>query len=217
MTTRKQQTLSLFAEPEQATVSQYHLDKWAAESAARRARREALEEKWAAQEAAYEAAPPVEEQPRPFAPGDKLILNGSDPSGWSARMPRRPWVVVECACEMCASGSHVALDVPESPAMLELYPDISPWRHVGAGALRRKGELSRKTAEAWGDVLAMGAGVGQALSWMQEDGRDGVVRVFTGEFASLALADALGSTELTESQADQLEQWRAQRGGKELP
>lgn len=148
----------------------------------------------------------------PLAPGDAVVLAQSDPAGWSVGMPRRPWVVLACACSLCADGSVVALNVPQSPALLELYPEMSPWRHVGAGALRRRGELSRAQAEAWCDALAAGCGVGQALGRRGEDGHH--VQLFAAELAALALADALGGMELTDAQDTQLELWRGQRGGK---
>ena len=154
------------------------------------------------------------EQPAPLAPGDAVVLAQSDPAGWSVGMPRRPWVVLACACSLCADGSVVALNVPQSPALLDLYPEMSPWRHVGAGALRRRGELSSTQAESWADALAAGCGVGQALHWATEDGREAVARLVAHEFAALVLADSLGGMELTEAQGYQLELWRGQRGGK---
>lgn len=154
--------------------------------------------------------------PPPLAPGDAVILAGTDPSGWSASMPRRPWVVVECSCALCVAGSHVALDVPRSPALLELYPEAGLWQHVGVGGLRRPGELSRRQAEAWGDLLAMGAGPGQGLGQLAEGGRADAAYTLLHELAALALADSLGGLELTEGQAQMLQHWRGQRGGRPL-
>lgn len=152
--------------------------------------------------------------PPPLAPGDRVILAGADPSGWSAGLPGGPWTVVECACPSCAAGSQVAIDVPRSPAMIEMYPEAGPWRHVGARGLRRPGELSRRQAEAWADSLAMGCGVGQASAHAEEAGHSATV--LTQEWAALALADSLGGIDLTEGQAYMLERWRAQRGGRPL-
>jgi hypothetical protein len=154
------------------------------------------------------------EQPAPLAPGDRVILARSEPSGWAEGLPRRPWVVVACPCGLCRQGSHVALDVPTHPALLAEDPDRSPWVHVGAAALRRRGELSSTQAEAWCDALAAGCGVGQALHWATEDGREAVARLVAHEFAALVLADSLGGMELTEAQGYQLELWRGQRGGR---
>jgi hypothetical protein len=103
----------------------------------------------------------------------------------------------------------VALDVPTHPALLAEDPERSPWVHVGAGALRRRGELSRAQAEAWADALA-GPGLGQAFG--QADGPS--LHVLRLEVAALALSDVLGCLELTDAQAYQLERWRGQHGGR---
>lgn len=157
-----------------------------------------------------DAAPP------PLVPGDWVIIAASDPAGWSTGLPRRPWKVVACSCANCASGSHVALAVLHSPEMVELYPDAGPWRHVAAGALRRPGELSRRKAEAWGDLLSMGAGPGQGLGREADNGRTESAYVLLHELSALALADSLGGLELTEGQAHMLERWQGQRGGEPL-
>lgn len=204
----RQVSLGLAVEPVGAAWSQWHLDRFEAERAERKARRDAMEARWAAT-----AAEP-EQPPRPLAPGDAVILDGTDRAGWSVSMPRRAWVVVSCDCGPCASGSHVALDVPTAPSILELYPDHSPWRHVSVGAVRRRGEASAKVANSWADALAMGCGVGQALHWVSEDGRNGVVQTARSEFASLVLADAMGGAALTEEQGGQFDRWKRQRGGE---
>lgn len=158
----------------------------------------------------------LDASPLPLTPGDAVILAASEPSGWAASLPRRAWVVVECSCALCLNGSHVALDVPHSAAMLEMYPEGGLWRHVAARALRRRGELSRRLAEAWGDLLAMGSGPGQGFAREAANGRGSSSYTLLHEFAALALADALGGLDLTEAQAHMLDRWRAQRGGDPL-
>jgi hypothetical protein len=150
-----------------------------------------------------------------FVPGDAVILDGPATSGWADSLPRRPWVVVECACGLCEASSHVALDVPRSPAMLEMYPDVGLWRHVSAAALRKQGEFSRERAEAWADEIAYDR-VGNRLGQLAEV-NDAVARLMLNELASLAFADVLGGGSLTPEQARQLEWWSEQRGGELTP
>lgn len=150
-----------------------------------------------------------------FEPGDALILNGPATSGWADSLPRRPWVVVECACGLCESGTHVAIDVPQSAAMLELYPESGLWRHVSAVALRRHGEISRERAEAWADELAFDR-VGNALGQTFETTSTSA-KMLLHELTSLALADVFGGGELTDEQVRQLEWWSKQRGGDLTP
>lgn len=145
-----------------------------------------------------------------LAPGDAVILARPALGGWADELPRRPWVVVPCPCGLCRQGSHVALDVPTHPALLAEDPERSPWVHVGAGALRRRGELSRELAEAWADAVC-GPGLGQAFG--QADGAP-ALHTLRLEVAALALCDVLGGLELTEQQAYQLERWRGQHGGR---
>ncbi len=150
-----------------------------------------------------------------FEPGDALILNGPATSGWADRLPRRPWVVVECACGLCEGSTHVAIDVPRSPAMLEMYPEAGLWRHVSAAALRKQGELSRDRAEAWADEFAFDR-VGNALAQTAEVSSP-TAKLLLNELAALAFADVLGGGELTEEQARQLSWWSGQRGGELTP
>lgn len=151
-----------------------------------------------------------------FTPGDSLILNGPAHGGWADSLPRRPWVVVECACRLCEMGTHVALDVPRSADMLELYPGSGLWRHVSSAALRRRGDLSRDRAEAWADAIA-GQQIGQAFAWTAEDGRHDVHDAARRELSTLILADVLGGGALTDDQARQFEWWCEQRGGELTP
>lgn len=161
------------------------------------------------------ALPHKRDERRDFVPGDALILSGPARGVWADSLPRRPWVVVECSCGLCAQKSHVAVDVATSPAMLELYPDMSEWRHISSSALRRRGEISRERAEVWADYL--GCDGGQSMSWQAEDGRHQIAKMARLEFANIALADALGGLELTEDQARQLEWRRDQNGGELTP
>lgn len=155
-------------------------------------------------------------EPAPkFVPGDALILNGPARSGWADSLPRRPWVVVECACGLCEAGTHVAIDVPHSSEYLELYPDAGMWQHVSAAALRRRGEFSRERAEAWADELAFDR-VGNALAQTAEV-NDPSARLLLHELTTLALADVFGGGALTDDQARQLEWWSQQRGGEKTP
>lgn len=151
----------------------------------------------------------------PLRPGDATILAGSEPSGWAARLPRRPWVVVECLCGLCEQGGHVALDVPRAPEMLELYPESGLWTHVRSSVLRRRGEASTRQADAWCDIMAY-TGLGNRLGVAFENNDPGA-RVVLNEAAALALCDSLGSVELTDDQARQLDWWREQRGGELTP
>jgi hypothetical protein len=174
-------------EPKPIQTRPYHLAKWAAEREARRVRREELFAQWAAERAAVPAAAPAPSGP--LAPGDRVILSRSATSGWADSLPRRPWVVMACDCGLCLSCSHVALDVPTSAGIRELYPESSEWRHVGVFWLRRKGELSRDVSDAWADYLSCKGG--QAAAWASEQNAN-VAEIWNEFMKTISLSDALG-------------------------
>jgi hypothetical protein len=92
------------------------------------------------EEAAY--VPPAQ-----LAAGDHVIqalpLHG----------PRGSWTVVECACDLCALGRHVAVD--------QVFE--GGWRHIARVALRRRGEVSPRAAEAWVNGIAFTGAVERGL------------------------------------------------------
>lgn len=85
--------------------------------------------------------------PPPLAPGDFVILT------MPMHSTRGSWTVVECACELCALGRHVAVDQPFEDG----------WRHIARAALRRRGEASPRAAEAWINGIAYSGPVNRGL------------------------------------------------------
>lgn len=62
------------------------------------------------------------------------------------------WVVLECACELCAGGRHCAVDEPNEYACV----DMSKWRHIAIANLEVVGTLPKAAdlpEELSGDVL----------------------------------------------------------------
>lgn len=122
---------------------------------------------------AAEATYPDLLPPRPLAPGDFVIQS------MPLHGPPGGWTVVECDCDLCALGRHVAVDQPFEGG----------WRHISRVALRRRGEVSTAQVEAM--VYGLALPIGQAVGQLAEH-RPALVELSVAFFRELAVVDALG-------------------------
>jgi len=109
--------------------------------------------------------------PRPFAPGDRVVLTTTACRSWAtvmgfpvARSLTTVWTVVACTCELCKRGRHVCTD--EVLAVeLEHGSDVElTLRHISVGQLKRRGELRADDGLSDGPAQpSLGAAVVRAI------------------------------------------------------
>jgi hypothetical protein len=108
----------------------------------------------------------------PLAAGDRVIAAVS--GEWASR---GSWLVVECACDLCALGRHVAVD--------QRFGD--GWRHISRAALRRPEDQSTLGAERWINAIAFAGSFERGLrqAEVRSEGLAALANAFVSELAAL--------------------------------